>query len=112
MAKPGGKKRTAKAMRELIAAQEQSGKSIKSFCAENEIGVWVFTYWKKRLREMKDKSDSIAPFAEVKVSNDRLGKAESSVNLKVKVQQDFEVSIPSDFDAEHLKSVLQVLKTC
>jgi len=112
MARQKGKTRTATEMRKLVSAQIESGKSIKSFCQEREIGVWIFGYWRKRLRDLDNKSTAQQRFAEVKISKDRTRKSSSAADLKVTVHQNFEVSIPADFDAEHLKSVLWVLKSC
>ena len=112
MARTKGKMRSVAEMRALISAQEESGKSIKTFCQEQGIGIWIFSYWRRRLRDLDKKSRVRSTLAEVKIAKDHPGKKSLGNDLKVTVHEDFEVSIPADFDVEHLKALLLVPKSC
>lgn len=37
--------------RQLIAEQEKSGKSVRAFCRERELGEYLFYTWRSRLRK-------------------------------------------------------------
>lgn len=47
-------------MENLLELQEQSGLSIKSFCAKHGISPATFYYWKKRLKAFSDPASGFA----------------------------------------------------
>lgn len=49
-------KSKAQVWRLLLAEQVQSGKSIHAFCVDHQIQKYTFYYWKKKYRDLPDKS--------------------------------------------------------
>ena len=104
--------RTVKEMRKVIADQEASGKTLKDFCKDTGIGIWILSYWRKRLKSL-DRETSSPSFAEVKITSKPPEKRTSHrTEFKVQIGDTFEVSVPSSFDGPSLKSLVEVLKSC
>ena len=100
------KSRNASEMRALIAAQQSSGKTAKQFCQENDLKRWTFSYWKCRLRELDAKA-ARKRFVEVKAKP-----KPPAPSLKVLINSELKIEVPSSFDSKALRALVEVLKTC
>jgi hypothetical protein len=96
--------------RELISAQEASGQSITAYCRAQDVRVWQFYAWKKRLRQG-------APGAFVAVSV-RAREARSALPepvlrcpaLELRHSCGWSLKVEPGFDADHLRRLLPVVE--
>ena len=89
------KRSTAEQWRKLLAEKEASGQTIAAFCAERDLAVHQYAYWRKRLSE--ESSDG---FAEVKLAADE--DAGVIVDLRT-----LTVRLRRGFDEEVLRALLR-----
>jgi hypothetical protein len=97
--------------RELISAQQASGRSIAAYCREHDVRAWRFYEWKKRLR----KSET-ASFVAVSVKAEEESAALpepvlSPSSLELRHSRGWSLKIEPGFDAVHLRRLLSVLES-
>jgi transposase-like protein len=97
--------------RELLSEQQESGKSIAGFCRDHGLPVWQFYEWKKRLR-----SAEAEPFVAVEVvASAAVAAAASqatvpSTPIEIRLCGGRSLLVGPDFEASHLRRLLQVLE--
>jgi hypothetical protein len=78
--------------RQLIAEQEKSGKSVRNFCRERDLGEYSFYTWRSRLRKETPvtfalvdtgRSGEAAPIELILTSGDRLRIAGEAATLRM-----------------------------
>ena len=84
--------------RHLIAEQEKSGKSVRAFCRERELGEYSFYTWRSRLRKEE-------PVTFALVETTRCGEA---ATIELILTSGDRLRIPGD--AAALRMVLAVLR--
>jgi transposase-like protein len=90
--------------RELIADQQQSGKSISAFCRERGQKAHLFYYWRRRLTS--DPSEKAVRFALVE-TNSGLPVTE---RIEIALNSGEKLRIPPGADVATLRMVLAVLR--
>ena len=90
---------------ERIRAWKQSGQTQRAFCQQHHLGLASFQRWRRKLRvEKKPEESSTITFLPVSVKN-----AHAS-NLTLRVNDHLHIEIPSGFDPNTLKQVIDVLQ--
>lgn len=95
--------------RDLIAEQQQSGKSIAGFCRGRGLRAWQFYEWKKRLRETE-----ASQFLEVRVrpgAESRQPAARHDQGIEIRLNRGRSLVVEPGFDAHHLWALLAVLES-
>ena len=92
------KRSTAEQWRRLLAEKEASGQTIAAFCAERNLGVHQYSYWRKRLRE-----DAEEGFAELSLNVEE----DAGVVLDLRT---LTVRLRRGFDAEVLCDLVRALR--
>ena len=83
----------------LIAKQEASGKTIRTFCQEQGVGDHCFYYWRKRLQ----KSEAVMQFALLKT-------VASAAPLELILANGEQLRIRNGIDAATFRLVLDVVR--
>lgn len=87
--KPSGRREH---WRQLVTEQEKSGKSVRAFCRERELGEYSFYAWRQRLRKEEPvrfalvdtaRSTEAATIELILTSGDRLGIPRDPVTLRM-----------------------------
>ena len=84
--------------REILSSYSSSGQTVNSFCLANDIPVWKFYYWRKRLRA------SSSGFEELSVKSQLT--SESGIELNI---GSLRITVSNNFDESTLRRVLSVL---
>ena len=92
----------------VVEEFENSGKSIKEQCADNDIALWQYYDWRKKLRESEQEES--AGFIELECS-DNLEKSFDGVGVCLEYGKEFKIRLSEKFNPSVLKSVMQVLKS-
>ncbi|NQZ48351.1 MAG: hypothetical protein HRT63_12610 [Erythrobacter sp.] len=92
------KRSTAEQWRRLLAEKEESGQTIAAFCAERDLGVHQYSYWRKRLCE-----DAEEGFAELKLNTEE----DSGVVLDLRT---LTVRLRRGFDAKVLQDLVRAVQ--
>lgn len=87
---------------------ESSGKSIKEQCESNDIALWQYYDWRKKVRESEQEES--AGFVELDTS-DTPEEIFAEVGLYLEYSKDFKIRLSEDFNPAVLKSVMNVLKS-
>ena len=82
----------------LIEEQKRSGKTVKAFCREKGVHYSGFYRFKKRQSSQK--------LVEVPVKKTETSRGESITII----YRDYTISVPPDFNNEHLRELLNVVK--
>jgi hypothetical protein len=99
-----------KQWREVLAAHQESGQSIVAFCRERGVREWQFHEWKKRLRAQTESFVAVELVATVPTVVAASGTPTSVTPLEVRLRSGRSVLVGSDFEANHLRRLLQVLE--
>lgn len=96
--------------RGLLAEQQESSQSIVAFCRERGLREWQFYEWKKRLRP------PAASFVAVQLAAEPAPAAAPVTSapvtpLEVRLRNGRSVLVGPDFDATHLRRLLQALES-
>lgn len=91
--------------RERVNAWQGSGQSQKVFCQNHQLGLASFQRW-CRLFKSQEKSTDPAPVAFLPVSV----KQTRPSHLSIVVNEDLRIDIPTDFDPNALRQIIQVLR--
>jgi hypothetical protein len=89
---------------ERIKAWQQSGQSQSDFCEQNDLGLPSFQRWRRIFEEEKQTDPAPITFLPVNV------KETSSSNLALMVSNDLRIEIPTGFDPNTLRQLIQVLR--
>ncbi len=87
---------------------ESSGKSIKEQCESNDIALWQYYDWRKKLRESEQEES--AGFVELDTSNIPEGSFDEA-GVCLEYGKNFIIRLSEDFNPGVLKSVMKVLKS-
>ena len=99
--------------RALIAEQQASGQSVAAFCRERDLRDGPFYEWKKRLRPPKAEAE---PFVAVQLVTAETSPVSitlplaQSAPLELRLSRGRSLLVGPDFDAAHLRRLLQVLE--
>ena len=96
--------------RELLSEQQTSGQTIAGFCRERMLPVWQFYEWRKRLGA---KTESFVAVEVVAAEPAPLPTAPPPVpgtSLEIRLRGGRSLLVGPDFDAAHLRRLLQVLE--
>lgn len=96
--------------RGLLAAQKESGQSIVAFCRERGLREWQFHEWKKRLRPPTESFVAVELVATVPTVVAVPVTPAPVTPLEVRLRSGRSVLVGSDFEASHLRRLLQVLE--
>ena len=97
--------------RALLAEQQKSGQSVATFCRERGLRDGQFYDWKKRLRQHEAK-----PFVAVQIAAAEVLETPPrsapivSAPLEIRLRRGRSLLVGPDFDAGHLRRLLQVLE--
>ena len=97
--------RTRGEWQELISKQEESGKSIASFCREVGVGHKRFYYWRHRIQEPQ------RGFLEVKVSDGAELAAEDNW-CEVVLANGRRLRVPPGYDMSELQRLVLAVEGC
>jgi len=90
---------------ERIQAWKRSGQTQRAFCQQQHLGLASFQRWRRKLRvEKKPEESSTITFLPVSVKN-----AHAS-NLTLQINDHLRIEIPSGFDPNTLRQVIDVLQ--
>ena len=92
--------------RELVADQQQSGKSISAFCRERGQKAHLFYYWRKRLTALDPAAEKAVRFALVETN----GGLPVRERMEITLDSGEKLRIPPGTDATTLRMVLAVLR--
>ena len=94
----------------VVEEFENSGKSIKEQCADNDIALWQYYDWRKKVRESDQEEN--AGFVELTSREPHVNKSTSDeVGIYLEYSKDFKIRLSEDFNPAVLKSVMKVLKS-
>ena len=105
------KRRSAKEMRVVLAAQESSGLSVKSFCEEQGLNSWTLSYWRRRFRDLEAKK-AAKHFAPVLVKPKPSAKPSPVGHFRITLVNSIGLEVPASFDERSLRSLVGVLRSC
>ena len=97
--------------RALMVEQQQSGQNVAAFCRERGLRDSQFYDWKKRLRQA-----AAEPFVAVELVASETVKAAipsaaaPSVPIEIRLSRGRSLLVGPDFEAAHLRRLLQVLE--
>ena len=99
--------------RELIAAQQVSGRSIAAYCREHALRQWQFYEWKKRLQQ---KQSPPAAFVAVSLTAEEVELPQPpaeylSSAIELRHRSGWSMMVEPSFDADHLRRLLSVLES-
>ena len=90
----------------VVEEFENSEKSIKEQCQENDIALGQYYHWRKKLRESE--LDDVGAFIEINKPEDPLINTKAS-SIILEYGQGFKLKLEEDFNPRTLNSVLKVL---
>ncbi len=97
--------------RGLIAEQQASGQSVAAFCRERGLRDGPFYEWKKRLRPQEAEPFVAVEIAAAETSVTPLPVAPvPSVPMEIRLRHGRSLLVGPDFEASHLRRLLQVLE--
>jgi hypothetical protein len=96
--------------RGLLAEQKESGQTIVAFCRGRGVREWQFHEWKKRLRPTPIPAFVAVEVAAVSTRAATPAQAAPIAALEVRLRSGRSVLVGSDFEASHLRRLLQVLE--
>ncbi len=97
--------------RTLLSEQQQSGQSIAAFCRARDLREGPFYEWRKRLRQVET-----APFVAVEIAGTSAPEVPDvsapapSTPLELRLRRGRSLLVGPDFDAGHLRRLLQILE--
>ncbi|NRA90728.1 MAG: transposase [Simkaniaceae bacterium] len=92
----------------VVEEFENSGKSIKEQCESNDIALWQYYDWRKKVRESEQEGSS--RFVELD-STDIPEESFDEVGVCLEYDKNFIIRLSEDFSPTVLKSVVKVLKS-
>ena len=91
--------------KQQVVAWEQSGKTQKEFCRQQEISVPAFGYWKRKLRPQQSEAVEFYPLT---IPVTKTPPASSGISL-VTNDSKFHIELSTDFVPRTLKALLHTL---
>jgi hypothetical protein len=95
-------------MKKLLARRERQGWSFPELSRRSGLPVWKLHWWKKRLSEKRKVRRSRVAFAAVQVVRSPQA---SGRPLEVITASGVRILVPGDFEAEHLKRVIEAVES-
>jgi hypothetical protein len=96
--------------RGLLSEQQASDQSIAGFCRERALPVWQFYEWRKRLRAKTEPFVAVEVVASEAVAAAASQAAVPSTPLEIRLGGGRSLLVGPDFEASHLRRLLQVLE--
>jgi len=100
---------------QIIKTRNESGKSVKEFCADTGINKNAYFYWQRKLREaacqeltIKNESEEIVPDGWVRLDPGKPQYEDGSILIEV---NGCHITVNENTDLELLKKVCSVLKS-
>ena len=94
----------------LLTEQTESGQSIAGFCRERALPVWQFYEWRKRLRVKTEPFVAVEVVASGPAPLPTLPTPVLSAPIEVRLRTGRSLLVGPDFEASHLRRLLQVLE--
>jgi hypothetical protein len=105
------KKNSGERWRGLFREQKESGQSVAVFCRERGLREWQFYEWKKRLRPAEAGSFvAVEVVASEPLAMTEPFPSEPGAPLEVRLRGGRSLLVGPDFEARHLRRLLQVLE--
>jgi len=96
--------------RSLINEQEKSGMNQEAFCKMKGVSVAKLQYYRKKTRATA--AQPRKKFSEIKLINTILKPPLSQKEIRLILQNGIQCFLPSDIDAQRVKSLIGVLLSC
>ena len=96
--------------RGLLTEQKTSGQSVAVFCRERGVREWQFYEWKKRLHPKRESFVAVEVVASQPTAGTAPWTPNLSAPLEVRLRSGHSVLVGADFEASHLRRLLQVLE--
>lgn len=91
---------------------EASGQTIAAWCGEHKIGLGNFYYWKRRLRNNREKDRAISPISWLPLEFElkEAASERTADQINVEINGKFKVSVQKGFDHDMFRDVVNILK--
>jgi hypothetical protein len=94
----------------ILDLQARSGLNMRDFAAGAGVSAWSLYQWRRRLSGAVGRHDEPAPrLVEVAVAQKEPSQADC---LHVRLRCGHRVDVPSDFDSDGLRRLIEVLESC